>query len=172
MVAGTLCLQATTLEYLSLDDMIEQSTAIVRGRVSSSSASLQGPLIYTHYTIEVLEQWKGPGASVLDVVLPGGESGGLRQNFAGTPKLVPGEAYLLFLWTGPSGLTHVIGLSQGVFRLSSDGAGGLVASRAATNETMINPRTGRTMSDEPMQIRLSDLRTRVSALAARKGASR
>ena len=39
--------------------MIAKSTAIVRGKVVSSWAGFSGPVIYTHYTMQVSEQLKG-----------------------------------------------------------------------------------------------------------------
>src|SRR5215467_8138618 len=74
-------LQSATLERLSLDDMITKSTAIVRGTVTGSHTTLQAPLIYTHYTIQVTERLKGAGASSVDVVVPGGTVTNVRQTF-------------------------------------------------------------------------------------------
>jgi hypothetical protein len=172
MIVWALAAQAATLEYLSLDDMTERSTAIVRGRVLSSSASVHGPLIYTHFTVQVLERWKGTDTAELDVVVPGGTFQGLRQTFPGTPKLAEGSEYILFLWTGASGLTQVIGLSQGVFTLGADDAGGLVATRTASDSTMLDSKTGRVVADQPMRLKLSDLRSRVRARTGRGGATR
>jgi hypothetical protein len=160
------CLQAATLERLSLDEMIAKSTAIVRGRVISSSASLHGAVIYTHFDVQVLERWKGPDSPQVDVAVPGGTAGGLHQTFSGAPKLSVGDEYILFLWTGESGITHVIGFSQGVFSLESDGEGGMIAARAASSETMLDARTGRVVNDASLRVRLSDLRSRVSRVLA------
>ncbi len=90
LIAGWLPLQCATLERLSLDDMIARSTAIVRGKVTSSYAAFSGPVIYTHYTIQVSEQYKGAGQASVEVVIPGGTAGNLRQSFAGAPTLTPG----------------------------------------------------------------------------------
>jgi hypothetical protein len=164
--------QAATLEYLSTDDMILQSTSIVRGRVTGTSAAVHGPLIYTHYSVQVQERFKGAEAVTLDVVVPGGSFQGRRQTFSGTPALSIGSEYLLFLWTGSSGLTHVIGLSQGVFTLTRESDGELTASRRAAAELMIDPKTGNAISDRPGRILLAQLRSRVAALARQGGSSR
>ena len=161
-------LQAATLEYLSTDDMIERSTAIVRARVLGTSAAQHGPLIYTHFAVQVTERFKGPEAPRMDVVVPGGAVRGVRQTFSGAPALVEGSEYLLFLWTGPSGLTHVIGLSQGVFTLTRESSGELTAARQATSEAMLEARTGRVVADRPVRLRLTELRSRVAAQARRK----
>lgn len=172
LIACGLAAQAATLEYLSLDEMTEKSTAIVRGRILGSIASFDGPLIYTHFTVQVLEYWKGPEAKQIDVVTPGGTAQGLRQTFSGTPTLAEGGEYLLFLWTGPSGLTHLIGLSQGVFAVAKDEQGGLVATRAVSTDAMVNHKTGRVVTDQALRLRLDELRLRVRAAAGRGGSTK
>jgi hypothetical protein len=66
-----LSLQCATLERLSLDDMITKSTAIVRGKITGSWAAATGPVIYTHYTIQVSERFKGTGNGSVEIVVPG-----------------------------------------------------------------------------------------------------
>src|SRR5690242_13838712 len=109
--------RATILQPLSLDDIIRQSTGIVRARVSGSYSASRGQDIFTFYQLQVLETLKGPSASQMDVATPGGAARGQRQKVAGAPSLLPGGEYVIFLWTSRSGLTQVIGLSQGLFRV-------------------------------------------------------
>ena len=174
-VAGVLlwglAAHAATLEYLSTDDMIARSTAIVRARVAGSSARVHGPVVYTHFAVQVMERFKGTVGNGLEVVVPGGSADGLRQTFSGAPALASGSEYLLFLWTGPSGLTHVIGLSQGVLTLSKESGGEEIASRSASAEPMVDGRTGRVVTDRPVRIRLSELRSRVTAAERVGGAT-
>ena len=117
LVLGICCLaplQSATLERLSLDDMIQKSTAIVRAKVTGSSAGFTGSIIYTHYQLQVSETYKG--SAVTDVAVPGGVAGNLRQIFAGSPTFNVGDESVFLLWTGKSGLTQVIGLTPGPFR--------------------------------------------------------
>lgn len=153
-------LHAATLEYLSLDDMAKKSTAIVRGRVQSCAGQFRGSVIFTHCTVSVTEQWKGTSGPVVDVATPGGSARGMAQNFSGSPKLLPGEEYVLFLWTGKSGMTQVIGLSQGVFDLKPDAKGQAVAQRAATTERMLDA-SGNVISDSPVEMRVRELKSQV-----------
>ena len=169
LLFGLVAAQAATLEYLSIDDMISRSTAIVRGRVTGSNARLHGPLVYTHYTIQVSEWLKGAEAAQLDVVVPGGTASGLRQSFPGAQALAAGGDYLLFLWTGKSGLTHIIGLSQGVLTVTKDNAGELTACRPASAEPMLDAASGRLIADQPVRLPLGDLRARVAALSLGRG---
>lgn len=157
---------ATTLEQLTLDEMSQKSTAIVRARVTGSHAGMRSGNIYTYFRLEVLDNWKGQ--AVREVAVPGGEADGIRQTVAGAPELKPGHEYVLFLWTSRSGLTQVMGLSQGLFRLSEEGSGEAVAQRPAASELMLNP-AGLPVADRAVTMPLHDLRTRVrQALATAK----
>ena len=76
--AGFVRLDASTLQQLSLNDMIQQSTSIVRGTAQLSSAAARGPIIYTHYKIQVTETLKGLPSSQVDVAVLGGIANGMR----------------------------------------------------------------------------------------------
>jgi hypothetical protein len=115
---------ATTLEKMSLEEMVRKSTAVVRARAVDSSSVLRGSMIYTVYRLQVAEVLKGtmvPGGA--EVYVPGGTYGRFRQSIAGSPVLEPGVDYVLFLWASPRGLVQVIGLSQGVFEVKKSGSG-------------------------------------------------
>src|SRR5580700_11752395 len=101
---------ATTLQKLSLDQMITQSTAIVRAKVTGSSTGVIGRDIYTYYQFQVVETLKAGPAPLSAAAVPGGVAGRFRQTVAGAPTLNTGQEYVLFLWTSRSGLTQVIGL--------------------------------------------------------------
>ena len=148
---------ATTLQQLTLDDMTQKSTTIVRGSVRMTQGEIRGGSIYTHYTVQVVEQMKGIPASLIDFVVPGGTVNGLHQTIAGAPALVNGQEYLLFLWTSRGGLTTVIGLTQGVF-ISANG----LVTRPAMTTSMIGS-TGAVVSDPGMQMTLPDMRSRVKS---------
>ena len=166
-LCGLLPLESATLQRLSMDQMIDQSTAIVRGRVSSSRAVSRGPVIYTFSNVQVLESWKGPERSSVEVAMPGGTAGSLQQSFAGAPKLEPGAEYVLFLWTGKSGVTYVIGLSQGLFNVRVDASGNTVVERPATSAIMLDAKTGHPVKDQAVQMPLSSLRERVRTMVGK-----
>jgi hypothetical protein len=153
-------LQSATLERLSLDDMIAKSTAIVRGKVSNSSATAAGPVIYTQYTIQVSERFKGQTGDSVQVSVPGGTLNGMRQSFSGAPTLNPGDEFVFFLFTGRDGRNVIIGLTQGLFSL--DAAADPLSTRTASRELMLDRLTGRPVKDETMVMRLSDLRGRIA----------
>jgi len=146
-----------TLEQLSLADMISKSTAIVHGQVTGSSAAYRGSVIYTHYRVNVLEQWKGATQSAADVLVPGGVAKGIRQTYPGAPQLNVGQEYVLFLWTSSKGETYTIGFTQGVFSLPASVSGQVMAVQAPTTETMLDPVTGRVVNSQPISMPFSRL---------------
>ena len=155
---------ATSLEQLTLDEIARKSTAIVRARVTGSRVATLGTNIYTYFQLQVIETWKSPGQTSgqppTEVAVPGGVADGIRQSVTGAPQLKPGLEYVLFLWTSRSGLTQVIGLSQGLFKLSEESSGKAVAQRPAASELMLN-RSGLPVDDGAVSMPLQDLRAQV-----------
>lgn len=154
----------TTLQLLSLDDMILKSTDIVRGRVTGSYAAFRGlpgrgGTIYTHYTIQITDRWKGTNAQQMDVAVPGGVAQGIHQIASGAPALQVGTEYVMFLWTSQSGLTQVIGLSQGLFNIEAIN-GATYLTRAPANAAILDA-SGKPVQDANMTISLTDLRARI-----------
>jgi len=145
----------TTLEQLSLADMARQSTSIVRARVTGSRSAYKGSTIYTYFQLQVLETWKSAPQVATEVAVPGGAVDGIRQSVNGAPELKSGQEYVLFLWTSRSGLTQVIGLSQGRFTVLGD-----VVQRPPASELMLD-RSGRPVEDRAMSLSIRDLRAQV-----------
>jgi hypothetical protein len=156
-------LQCATLERLSLDDMILKSTSIVRGTVLDSAGAYSGPVIYTHYRVHVSECFKGCGSTVVDVAVPGGAALTIRQTFAGAPQLQPGAEFVFFLWTSKAGLTQIIGLTQGMFVVSSGDGAATTVRRSASHELMLDRTTHQPVKDQPLAMALSDLRAQIAA---------
>ncbi|MBK5290068.1 MAG: hypothetical protein JJE04_00040 [Acidobacteriia bacterium] len=149
---------AATLEKLSLDEMAQKSTEIVLGRVREIRYRQRGSIIYTVAKVQVTERWKGVQSGLVEVNVPGGISGGLRQVFPGSPQFLEGYEYVFFLWTGRTGVTQVIGLSQGLFDLKSDSKGQAQVYRGASTETVLD-KTGKQTTDGPLQMSLDQMRT-------------
>ena len=156
--------EATTLQQLSLGEMAEKATSIVRARVTGSRAVVRGADVYTLYRFEALETLK-PGSAVSEVAVPGGVAGGIRQVVAGAPALRAGQEYVLFLWTGRSGLTQLLGLSQGVFMVEHTASGDLRASRAAAGEQMLDA-AGHAAQDQAVSMAWAEMRAKVTSMAA------
>jgi hypothetical protein len=157
-------LPGSTLRQLTLDDMIRQSTMIVHGTVQLGTVASRGSMIFSHYTVQVSETYKSPTsqpASQIDFGVPGGSLNGLIQRFSGAPSLTVGHDYVLFLWTSKTGLTQIIGLSQGLFSVvSTPGAAPTVVS-AGTAERMLNS-AGQPVPASDITMTLSALKAEIA----------
>ena len=146
-----------TLERLSLEEMAAKSSSIVRARALSDGAVLVGSTIYTQTRFQVLERWKGPEGAEVDVSQPGGRVGQISQSYSGVPRFQAGQELVLFLWTGPSGRTQVIGLSQGVFEVERSANGEVEVVRQPVREVLLEPGSGAPMVDEGIRTPLARL---------------
>jgi hypothetical protein len=152
---------AATLQQLSLDQMTQSATAIVRAHVTGSSAGFTGSTVYTHYKLQVSETWKG--APTAEVMLPGGTAAGYRQSFPGVPTLQTGAEYVLYLWkSSTTGITHIVGLSQGIFSVTQQADGSVQVSRPKIGETILDA-GGHPVRDQAIQMQLSEMKTQVIA---------
>jgi len=154
---------AATLEYLTLDQMTSAATDIVRGTVTNTHTAVRGPVIYTVYTLQVTERLKGRSSRSIDIAIPGGINNGVRQTFAGAPELAGGGEYLIFAWRTPSGLNVIIGLSQGLFSVTS-GSGGSEVIQTATTERVLNT-SGREIGVTPVHMTLAQIRGQIQRVA-------
>jgi hypothetical protein len=159
------------MQQLSMDDLAVKSTAIVRGHVLDSYAALSGPTVYTHYHVAVTESWKGNSAGTIDVALPGGTAGGIRQSYPGVPQLAIGTDYVLYLWASPTGMTMPTGFSQGIFTVTGDLPGALQISRSATAELMLDA-SGHPVQDQAVSMRLAEMKNRVVVALSKVGSAR
>ncbi|MGA2879753.1 MAG: hypothetical protein ABSG13_12455 [Bryobacteraceae bacterium] len=167
LAAAVACLtSASTLQRLTMTDMIQKSTMIVRGTIQpGSSAAFRGSMIYTHYQLSVKTAFKGTPGSTIDVAVPGGVLNGIQQPVAGAPAFTPGQDTIFFLWTSKSGLTQVIGLSQGLFSVTTNAQGQVMVSRGTTSQTMLDS-SGQTVSDSSIQMPLTQLVSNIQAVLA------
>lgn len=160
------CLPASTLQRLSLNDMIQKSTMIVRGTIQPGAVpALRRSLIYTHYQVSVTTAFKGSPGKTIDVAVPGGALNGTQQMVAGAPTLAPGEDCVLFLWTSKSGLTQVIGLSQGLFNVTTNAQGQVMVSRGAISAPMLDS-GGQVVTPSSIQMSLGQLASQIQTVLA------
>jgi len=156
------CLSASgaTLEQMSLEDLAQQSTAVVRGRAGAARTERIGPLIYTFTAFRVDETLKGEPVRHVEIALPGGTIGDLSQRFGGVPRLEPGRDYLIFLWQGPSGRTQITGLTQGLFDIEQQ-PDGPVASRKPSSDVLIAPGVDGPVKNELLRLPLPEMMRRI-----------
>lgn len=159
--------EAATLQQLSVDQMTQLATSIVRAKVAGSYTGVSGSATYTHYKLQVAETWKG--GALPEVVVPGGAMNGFKQSFPGVPDLKPDTDYVLFLWVSPStGTTHLLGLTQGVFHVSTQPDGSLLAVRPRIGELILDS-TGRKVADTGISIQFGEMKSRVRTQVAKPG---
>ncbi len=163
VLLSVVAVHAATLQQLSMDQMSQLATSVVRAKVTGSSASLYpgtgSGTIYTRYKLDVSEIWKGTAVS--EVLLPGGQTNGQRQSFPGVPELRIGSEYILFLWKSPTtGIIHTIGLTQGIFDVTAQPDGAMLANRRQSGELMVDS-TGRRVSDQAISMKLDEMKSRV-----------
>ncbi|MEO8256796.1 MAG: hypothetical protein ABI868_05545 [Acidobacteriota bacterium] len=122
-VLYTLSANATVLVPADLGELARDAGAIVRGRVVAADTRWSGGrrAIETVVTLDVEASLKGSLGRTVQFIVPGGTLGRYRSLFVGAPQFAAAERVVVFLgWRGPS-YPYLLGLGQGVFRISSDG---------------------------------------------------
>lgn len=115
-----LAASATTVRLLSHDQLIAHADSIVVGRVESRECFWRGTRIFTRHRVAIEQTWLGEERATLEVLTLGGVVGEIGQHVAGAAQLRTGERVVLYLAEGPEGGTWVVGMWQGVFRVSTE----------------------------------------------------
>jgi hypothetical protein len=159
---------ATVLIPADLNALSREALAIARGRVAALDAQWTEDhgTIETIVTLEVESYLKGSLGSVLRFRVPGGELGRFRSIVVGAPAFAVDQRVVVFLGANGPSVPHVLGLNQGVFRMtrSADASGWVVTS------PLLSPATTRTVSvvrGDPSRrpVALADFEQTVRALA-------
>lgn len=115
---------ATTLVRMSLDQLAEASTEIIRGHVVAQQSlwNPQHSRIYTYTTLALEEAYKGSPQSTVVVQQPGGKIAKIHLVVAGTVQFHPQAAYILFLERSPADSSKflLVGMMQGAYRIYHD----------------------------------------------------
>ena len=105
---------STTVERLSLDDLVKKAGKIVVGRVTGSRTYWSGQVILTSYTIDVQETIKGAASRNIEVTTIGGTIGDITLHVAGMPSFRKDENAVVFV-ENTGTVSTIVGLSQGKF---------------------------------------------------------
>ena len=162
---------ATTLLQMSMNDLILQSTSIVRAKITGTRTGAVGGDIYTYYQLQVSETLKKGAIQPVEFAVPGGVYGNTRQIGIGSPVFNEGQEYVLFLWTSRSGMTQVIGLTQGMFNLSRDASGDAVLNRPAIADQMVD-KSGKAVTDAAVTMKWSELRDMIVKAMPKQAAAK
>ena len=119
---------ATTLVRMSLDQLAEASTEIVRAHVVSQQTAWnpQHTRIYTYTTLALDQTYKGDPPSSPVIQQPGGTVGKTRTFVAGTVQFHTQTGYVLFLERSPADQSKflLVGMVQGAYRIYRDAKSG------------------------------------------------
>ena len=170
LLVAAACSHAATLERLSFENMTQQSTSIVRGRVSDVRAIRAGGIIYTLYRFEASAHWKGSESEKLEIATIGGTHDGVTQRFGGSPTLQPGKEYVAFLWHGASGRNQILGLTQGLFEVVESANREPMLVREAIEDVTLVSEPGREIGSLTLSFAQLEARIR-SALASQEAAT-
>jgi hypothetical protein len=115
---------ATTLVRMSLDQLAEASTEIIRAHVVSQQTvwNPQHTRIYTYTTLALDQTYKGDPPSFPVIQQPGGTVGKSRVFVAGTVQFHAQTGYLLFLERSSADPSRflLVGMVQGACRIYRD----------------------------------------------------
>ena len=165
-------LKATTVKRLSLEQMVRGSHGIMLGRCVSQETywNKSRTRIYTATRFAVTEDLKGGSGKSATVVTVGGTIDGMTLAVSGTPSFRDNEEVLLFLEAGKSGNWILMGLSQGLFRITDDRRGARTAHHAASGLHLI-PTSPQSSSQTaiPARVELPRLLHRIRQLVANTG---
>src|ERR1700709_1968290 len=122
--------RATILIPADLGELSRDALAIAAGRVAGLDAQWTDDhrTIETIVTLEVDSYLKGRLGATLRFRVPGGELGRFRSVVVGAPAFAVDQRVVVFLGARGPSVPFVLGMSQGVFRLSrsADNSGWLV----------------------------------------------
>lgn len=119
---------ATTLRYLSSDELVSEADSVVHGRVLAVEPRWTDNMsaIYTSITLDVIEVFKGISKKdTLEFTFLGGNLDGVALMYEHQPSFVPDEEVLVFLRKQSDGSHLLMALSQGVWRKKDSSSGDL-----------------------------------------------
>lgn len=119
-------LNATTVAPLSFEQLVNESSAVVYGRVSDvrSQWTADRRFIESVVSIDVITGIKGGAAERMAFTVPGGQVGRYLNVIPGAPTFSAGDLAVVFLTALGPRLPVTTGLTQGVYRVQRDYASG------------------------------------------------
>ena len=113
---------AVIVAPLSFDELVNDSTTVVYGRVSDVHGQWSDDRrrIDSLVTIEVVDRYKGSPGATLTFTVPGGQVGRYRNLVPGAPSFARGDLAVLFLTSRGPRLPITTGFTQGIYRVTVD----------------------------------------------------
>lgn len=164
--------EATTVKQLSLEQMVRGSHRIMLGRCVSQETywNKNRTRIYTAIRFAVTEDLKEGSGRSATVVTVGGTIDGITLAVSGTPSFRENEEVLLFLEAGKGGNWILMGLSQGMFRITADRGGVKTAHHASSGLHLVSasPESS-SQTPIPARVELDRLLSRIRQLVGMAG---
>jgi hypothetical protein len=125
LIACALQVSATVVVPLDFAELVGASDTIAHVRVIDLRAAVLAGRTDTVVTAAVSSYVKGGPGEHVTFLIPGGEIGRYRTVVVGAPVLQNGDEIVVFLRRGASGLSTVVGFSQGVLHVSRQAVDGM-----------------------------------------------
>jgi hypothetical protein len=112
--------RATTLVPADVGELAHDALAIARGRVAAVESRWTDDrrTIETIVTLDVERYLKGNLGATVQFRIPGGRLGRYRSVFVGAPEFTADDHVVVFLGASGPVIPHLVGFSQGVYRLA------------------------------------------------------
>lgn len=116
---------AATVAPLSFDELVNESTTVIYGRVSDVRGQWSDDRrrIDSFVTVEVFGRYKGSSGETVTFTVPGGKVGRYLNLVPGAPSFSAGDRAVLFLTVRGPRLPITTGFTQGIYRVTIDGRG-------------------------------------------------
>jgi hypothetical protein len=114
---------AVTVAPLSFGQLVNNSAAVILARVVTVRGEFigGGRGIESVVTVNGLKELKGSAGETMQFTVPGGQAGRYLNVIPGAPTFTAGDLAVIFLTSRGARLPVTTGLTQGVFRVQSDG---------------------------------------------------
>lgn len=118
---------ATQIAYRSPQQLADESSLVVRGRVQSVESywNSKHTKVFTRTRIAVDETYKGGARPTIEIIQLGGTVGNAKVTVQGVLQWKVGEEVLVFAEPYDAGTYQVSGFSQGKFKIQRDRATGV-----------------------------------------------
>jgi len=142
--------RATTFILTDTDRLFAISDAVVLGRVQMIRSVVQQNDVRTNVVVSVEEVFRGPAATEITVVEPGGVVGDQRRWVYGAPTFFVGERVLLFTKSNSRQELETTFFAMGKFSVVRSTDGSLFAVRTLTDARVLSPHAGRMEAQSPV----------------------
>jgi hypothetical protein len=119
-------LEAVTLSPMTFEQLVDEATAVVYARVADVRGRWTADRrnIESIVSLDALRYLKGNLGESVEVRVPGGQAGGMRQVMPGAPVLREGELVVAFVGAQGPAIPTLVGFTQGLFRVVVDARSG------------------------------------------------